>query len=585
MKEYKKPHLSEKWMKAAVVGSLWASVEIILGSWLHNLRIPFAGSALSFFTVYLVISFFQVWKTNGLIWRAGLICALMKSISPSAIILGPMIGILSQAFVLELSIRLLGKNLFAYTVGGALAVFSALVQKAFTLLVLYGWDFISLLEDMYTFSLHSIGLESARPLSALIFISIAYLSAGSLAGWFGFKAGNAYIMQKEHAASFTREAVPGQSNLFTHTTKSRSVLILFAYVLMLISGMLIINTLPLFYSLIIIPAFVLLAYKMYPNNLKYLKKPGMWLQFGFIILLSAMFKNGMEQLLNPEGFYVGLKMVVRALLLLSGFAAISAELKNPIVKNVLYNRGLKNLYLAVELSFAALPDIMNSFFNEGRNMWRYKNLTHVMLKNSAAILNSFLQRDQPLMPVFILTGKVNQGKTTLTHEIVLKLQERGYDIKGFTSLCKSDHLNRDSYVIRNIETGREDFFCSMKPDPQKLHFGRFFFEENGIRAGRLIITKSTEYHTDLLVIDELGPIEITGKGWAPSIQYVVEQNAMAQLWIVREKLVKPMMRKWNIGDVTVFHPDEDTTDQIVQVISNKIEQAKNLIPKRLYGAS
>jgi len=55
--------LSEKWMKASVIGSLWAVVEIVLGSLLHSLNIPMAGSILSLLTVFLIIAFFQLWKT------------------------------------------------------------------------------------------------------------------------------------------------------------------------------------------------------------------------------------------------------------------------------------------------------------------------------------------------------------------------------------------------------------------------------------------------------------------------------------------------------------------------------------------
>ncbi len=97
------------WLKAAVVGGLWASVEIIVGSFLHNLRIPLSGSILAFFGVVLLIAFYKNWPDKGLIWRAGLICALMKSISPSAVILGPMIGIFLEALLLQLSITVLGE--------------------------------------------------------------------------------------------------------------------------------------------------------------------------------------------------------------------------------------------------------------------------------------------------------------------------------------------------------------------------------------------------------------------------------------------------------------------------------------------
>ena len=113
--------LSQKWLKAAVIGSIWASVEIILCSFLRNLKIPFSGMILSFISVWLLISFLQLWKENSIILRAGIICALMKSISPSALILGPMIGIITEAILIELFIFIFGKNLFGYMIGGAFA--------------------------------------------------------------------------------------------------------------------------------------------------------------------------------------------------------------------------------------------------------------------------------------------------------------------------------------------------------------------------------------------------------------------------------------------------------------------------------
>ena len=125
-----RPALKTVWLKAAVAGSLWASVEIIAGSFLHNLRLPLSGTILTFISVYLMISFAVIWNEKGLIIRAGLICALMKSISPSAIIIGPMLGILSEAIILEAAIYFLGHNLTGYVLGGSLAVLSCIRQSA-----------------------------------------------------------------------------------------------------------------------------------------------------------------------------------------------------------------------------------------------------------------------------------------------------------------------------------------------------------------------------------------------------------------------------------------------------------------------
>jgi len=140
--------LDDRWLKAAVLGSLWASFEIIVGSLLHNLRIPFAGTFLTLFAVVLLISFARIWSDRGIILRAGIICALMKSISPSAVILGPMIGILSEALIIELVLLGLGRNLFSFMIAGALGVLSALFHKVINLMIIYGADLVQVYRNL-----------------------------------------------------------------------------------------------------------------------------------------------------------------------------------------------------------------------------------------------------------------------------------------------------------------------------------------------------------------------------------------------------------------------------------------------------
>ncbi|MBE0640469.1 MAG: hypothetical protein IH599_00435, partial [Bacteroidales bacterium] len=59
------PALNQVWMKAAVLGANWAASEIILGSFLHNLHIPFKGSLLTAIGLVLLISASHKWKDKG----------------------------------------------------------------------------------------------------------------------------------------------------------------------------------------------------------------------------------------------------------------------------------------------------------------------------------------------------------------------------------------------------------------------------------------------------------------------------------------------------------------------------------------
>src|SRR5271169_5599624 len=101
---------SDLWRKAAVLGSLWACFEITLGSFLHNAQFPLSGHILTGIGIALLVAGRRLWPEKGLLWRAGLICAAMKSISPSAFILSPMIAISIEGFLLETGVLVAGAN-------------------------------------------------------------------------------------------------------------------------------------------------------------------------------------------------------------------------------------------------------------------------------------------------------------------------------------------------------------------------------------------------------------------------------------------------------------------------------------------
>lgn len=137
--------ISDKWIRASIIGTIWAAAEIVLGSFLHNLRVPFSGNMLTAIALVILIAVSYRWRQHGLYWRAGLICALMKAMSPSAIIFGPMIAIIMESVLLEVSVRLLGRTYLGFIVGSMLAMSWNLFQKVFNMIIFYGaisWRYI-----------------------------------------------------------------------------------------------------------------------------------------------------------------------------------------------------------------------------------------------------------------------------------------------------------------------------------------------------------------------------------------------------------------------------------------------------------
>lgn len=345
----------DRWMKAAVAGGLWAAFEIIIGSFLHNLRIPFAGSILSAFAVMLIVAFHRLWPLKGLIWRAGLICALMKSISPSALILGPMIGILSEAVLIELSVRIIGSNKAGYLIGGILGVCSALIHKVVSILILYGSDIIEVYLNIYKFAVRQLGVPDADPWLVVFALLGVYVAGGFIAAAIGIS------IPLDGEKSSTNPA-PGknirQSSPFTAPGNSYSLALLLLHLISVPLLITLIVKAGLPAGIIIVIAWAALLIYKYPGVYRRFSKPILWFQFIVIVLIAAFFwERTCDYFIcfSIEGLEAGLTMTLRAVVVIMAFSAFSIELRNPVVKAFLEKKGMHNLYLGISVAFSALP--------------------------------------------------------------------------------------------------------------------------------------------------------------------------------------------------------------------------------------
>jgi len=354
--------LDSIWLKASVVGGLWASFEIIIGSFLHNLRIPFAGSTLAAFGVMLMISFYVYWPSKGLIWRAGVICALMKSISPSAVILGPMIGILMEAVILGAVIRILGNNLIGYIIGGALSVMSALIHKIFSLLVLYGFNIVKIYLNIFHFAAKQVKIEDADPWILVIVLVLIYWIIGISGALIGYVAGKK-SKQITTETGVIKDFSSHRSELFSFNEDQKFSVYLFLLHLVSIPLVLfMINHAKLYISVPIIVVYCIFCIIYYRSVIRRLKKPFFWLQLLLIVVLATLFWTDFSEgsIFSMEGFMIGVEMNIRAIFVVIAFSSLSIEIRNPVVKTFLFKKGFKKLYISVGLSFSSLPIMIRS---------------------------------------------------------------------------------------------------------------------------------------------------------------------------------------------------------------------------------
>jgi hypothetical protein len=173
-----------------VFGALWGAAEMGLGSLLHVLNVPFSGAVLSGIGITIALIGRLFVPRAGSVLFIGLVTALLKMLSLGGIVLSPMIGILAESLLAEVTLTVLGQPRRAsFVLAGGLATFWPFVHPFFTqgmlagrgILTVYGWT----LEK----GSRLLGLDLSAVVLVLAGLIGVHLLIGIIAGLLAWDAG------------------------------------------------------------------------------------------------------------------------------------------------------------------------------------------------------------------------------------------------------------------------------------------------------------------------------------------------------------------------------------------------------------
>lgn len=146
--------------------------EVGIGSLLHGLHIPFAGTLLSLNQIFLITRHLAL-DPNGTTapFSISVSAALLKCLAPIGKKLTPMLAICMQGLLYNIGIFCLGNTLMGRLTGSILSSLWSFCQQAVVMYFLFGTTFINVLEKWSWLKLSFIGLIAAK-MAAAVFIAI-----------------------------------------------------------------------------------------------------------------------------------------------------------------------------------------------------------------------------------------------------------------------------------------------------------------------------------------------------------------------------------------------------------------------------
>ncbi len=148
------------------------------------------------------------------------------------------------------------------------------------------------------------------------------------------------------------------------------------------------------------------------------------------------------------------------------------------------------------------------------------------------------------MQITVFTGPVDSGKTSRVKLEVKNALSMGKNVGGVLSEAVMSGGIKTGYTAVDIRTGRRIQLVSRRKLDSDIGTGSFYFSRAAFREISDRILSSID--CDILVLDEIGPLELSGKGYADVVK-TLRANFEGDLFlVVRDYLLNRVLRRFRL---------------------------------------
>ncbi|MEN8165263.1 MAG: nucleoside-triphosphatase [Acidobacteriota bacterium] len=294
-----------------------------------------------------------------------------------------------------------------------------------------------------------------------------------------------------------------------------------------------------------------------------------------------------------KGFEAGGLLLARLLVLWLVAGVVSRSVDADVVLGVFRKLGFERLGLVFGLALNALPRLVVA----GRQVWiahrvrsvsrieawkRLPALAEVLLAHTvrigddaaaAAALrghSSLVRPPKAILvcpaPVIVLTGRPGSGKTTALERIIDSLVGHGNNVAGLIQPGEFRDGAKVGFSIRDLRTGEEAPLARRTSRESGQHGTGFLFDEAGLDLARQALASVPE--GAVLVVDELGPVELRGKGHMPALRRTLAlQPPRVLILVVRRHLVPALLAALSATDARVVDVESEGDEAVTKVVA------------------
>ncbi|HNW58670.1 MAG TPA: nucleoside-triphosphatase [bacterium] len=142
----------------------------------------------------------------------------------------------------------------------------------------------------------------------------------------------------------------------------------------------------------------------------------------------------------------------------------------------------------------------------------------------------------------LVVGRPDSGKTAWLDAVVQRARSRGLQAEGLLSRGIRNNGRKSGFFLEDVASGERRLLAQERPDSERtLFYGRFYFAPATFAWGNAVLQACAG--TGTVVIDECGPLELSGAGLWPGIRFLLRHHVGPILIAVRPGLQTEVRQK------------------------------------------
>ena len=180
--------MKKNYIILAILASVWAILEMQLGTLLHATKLPFVGLAMMAVGIFFQTTARYVTKMRGSALLVAVVVAFLKMLFVGGIAFATVVAIFIQSGLLELIYATASPSRLRMSLGGAAAVCYSLVHPFFTMPLFMGLTVFDAYDRVTGAGSMLLGLPADSGLIIIAVLFAIHFITGFIAGHFSYNA-------------------------------------------------------------------------------------------------------------------------------------------------------------------------------------------------------------------------------------------------------------------------------------------------------------------------------------------------------------------------------------------------------------